>query len=31
MSFIFGTLFMVILVGYLDSRLPWPSAKKEAP
>jgi hypothetical protein len=27
MSFILGVLFFVVVVGRLDARLPWPSAR----
>ena len=28
MSFILGTLLFVVVVGRIDSRLPWPRASK---
>jgi len=29
MAFILGTLLFVLLVGFIDSRLPWPRPKTE--
>lgn len=29
MSFILGTLLFVVVIGRLDRKLPWPSARKE--
>lgn len=31
MSFVLGLILFVVVVGRLDARLPWPSARAERP
>lgn len=31
MQFVLGVLFFVVIVGFIDSRLPWPRARKGVP